>query len=434
MRRMAGNRSLRDVFGFMRGNILVITVTRILGMFSRRMVFPYASLYILALGGESAQIGFINSLAPLAGLVIFPLAGYYADRAGRVRLIALSGFLSAANTLLYVLAPSWEWLALAAFFQGVMVFHFPASSAIVADSLTPQNRGIGIATMNTVPTAISIFCPYIAGALLELYDVEMGMRILYGVLLTTNLVGAMINLRFLKETSTGEESHDLSNMREIFRDAYGGIPSVLRRLPGPIRALAVVIVLGFMANGISGPFWVVYAIEQIGLSSVEWGLILLVESALRTLLNIPMGVLVDRYGRARFIVVSLFLSLFSIPLFVLARGFTDVLLIRVVVAVANTILIPACTALMADTVPRDIRGRVMSALGRGSFMIGATGGGGGGPGMGFVITIPMMIAALSGGFLYGANPAYPWYFVGASLIVSLAVAALFIRDPSEAEI
>ena len=67
-------------------------------------------------------------------------------------------------------------------------------------------------------------------------------------------------------------------------------------------------------------------------------------------------------------------------------------------------------------------------------MIGATGGGTGGPGMGFIITIPLMIAAISGGSLYGANPVYPWYFVGASFIVSLAVSALYIRDPSEAEI
>ena len=45
-------------------------------------------------------------------------------------------------------------------------------------------------------------------------------------------------------------------------------------------SMGVLDLAGF-GNGIAGPFWVVYAVEQIGLSSMEWGLILLVESALR---------------------------------------------------------------------------------------------------------------------------------------------------------
>ncbi len=79
---------------------------------------------------------------------------------------------------------------------------------------------------------------------------------------------------------------------------------------------ARVLILLFMSNGIAGPFWVVYAVEHIGLSSVEWGLILLIETALKTLLFIPAGMLVDRYSRTKAILASLLLSLVSIPLFV----------------------------------------------------------------------------------------------------------------------
>ena len=49
--------SVRDRLAFMRGNILVLTITRTLGMFSRGMVFPYQSLYILALGAQGVIIG-----------------------------------------------------------------------------------------------------------------------------------------------------------------------------------------------------------------------------------------------------------------------------------------------------------------------------------------------------------------------------------------
>ncbi|MCK4437622.1 MFS transporter, partial [Candidatus Bathyarchaeota archaeon] len=105
--------------------MLVLTVRQTIGMFFRGMVFPYASLFILEVGGTSSQIGIVNSLRPLAGLLMFPISGYLTDRTSRVKLIALAGYLSAASMLLYVFAPSWEWIALGALIQGFMVFQFP---------------------------------------------------------------------------------------------------------------------------------------------------------------------------------------------------------------------------------------------------------------------------------------------------------------------
>jgi len=432
----SGRRALRGTFRFMHGNILVLTVTQVLGMFCRSMVFPYRSLYILALGGQAAQIGFIYSVMPLAGLLMFPLGGYMADRMGRVKLIAFGGYLSGTIILMYILAQNWQVIALAAFLQGFMVFQFPANSALIADSLSPENRGMGIATMNTVASAVSIFAPYVAGVVVGIYGVEAGMRLLYAVMMAAYLISATINLRFLKETTQHHSGQALSllSLPRVLRDAYTGIPATLRRLPRSLRALAAVLVLLFMANAVASPFWVVYAVQRIGLTSVEWGLILFIETALRSALSIPVGALVDRYGRTKFILASLLLSLVSIPLFALCDNFTEVLLIRLTAALINALFVPACSALMADTVPRDIRGRVMAALGQGAVMIGAAAGGTGGPGVGFLITIPLMVASFAGGYLYAYNPAYPWGFVGIASLLSLILAVLFIRDPGKAEI
>lgn len=425
---------IRRRFGFMKGNIAVLTVTQVLGRFFRSMVMPYASLYILALGGDSSQIGVINSLRPLAGLVMFPLAGYFTDRAGRKKLIALAGYLSAITMLLYVFAPSWEWIALAAFLQGFMVFMFPPTSAIMADSLPPESRGIGVATMNTLASVFGMFSPYIAAILLQIYGTAPGMRILYALLAGSLALGATINLRFLKEAASEGDKGPSMSVSQIFRDAYGGVPAMLRRLPVSVRALGIVVILGFMANGVATSFWVIYAVEEIGLSTVDWGLILFIEAALKAAIYIPAGVLVDRYGRTRSLIASLLFSLVSIPLFIFARGFYQVLAIRLAVGVANVLFIPACSALMADCIPRDIRGRAMAALGRGTVLVAATGGGTGGPGMGFLITVPVMVASLAGGILYAANPVYPWYFFLFTILASIAVTALYVRDPKTAEI
>jgi DHA1 family multidrug resistance protein-like MFS transporter len=427
--------SLRDEFGFMRGNIGVLTFTRTLGQFARSMVFPYASLFILALGGDPAHIGLINSLRPLAGLIIFPIAGHLTDRAGRVKLIALGGYIESAALLLTVSARSWQALAVSALLQGLMVFQFPPSSALIADSLSPRNRARGVAWMNTIAGSLAMASPYVAGAIIDHSGENAGMRLLYGVLLAQYLVSAILHQRLLRDTSAGpREGFRISSLPGALRDAYGGIPATLRELPRSLRALAVVITLAFTCNAVAGSFWVVYATDHIALTATEWGLILTIETVLRILLLVPLGMAVDRYGRTQFILASLFITLLSTSLFIYSTTFRQVLVARAAVGLANALFMPACTALMADTVPSNMRGRVMAAIGRGTVFISAAGGGVGGPGMGYLIIAPVVIASLLGGVLYRHNPAAPWLFAFGATAVSLLLAALYLRDPRRAEV
>lgn len=425
---------LRTLFQFMEGNILVLTITNLLGNFSRAMVFPYASLYILALGGEAQQIGFINALAPLMGLFLFPIAGYIADNAGRVRIIVFAYYLAGSVLLFFVLAPSWQWIAVATLFRGVMSLQFPASSAIIADSLTPQQRGTGVATMNTLAGILSIFAPYVAGTVVEQYGPNWGVRGLYLAMLLLYVGSGWISQRYLKETAVNADRKiDMSSITSSFKEAYGGFPELFGELPRTIWALTGVIILSFMFNGIATAFWVVYAIEEIGLSPTDWGLVLLLETLARNILFIPGGLWVDRVGRTVALAGSLILALIAMPIFVAATGFTGVLIARLIIVAGQALMMPASTALMADSVPRRMRGRVMAAAGRGSVMIGAAGGGTGGPGTGYLITIPIMVSSLAGGYLYAANPAYPWYVASALMVLAIVLTGLFIRDPETAE-
>ena len=425
-------RSLWGPFGFFRGNVLVLTLSGSLGMFSRAMAFPYVPLYILALGGEPEQIGFVYALGPLGGLLAFPVAGYLADHMNRARLIAAAGYCSAGAVLVNALAPSWEWVAAAMLMRGFAVFHFPASSAIVADSLPPENRGRGMATMAAMTGGLALFAPFVAGVAIDAWGVDAGMRILYLVMAAAYAVGATINLIFIRETREAPEAVSAANLGRTLRRSYTGIPALLRGFPPSLRAVSVVIILCFLANGVASPFWVVYARTHIGLSASQWGLILLVETGLRNLTTIPAGFLTDRLGRAPFIIAALLASA-VIPLYLLAASFGYVLAIRCVIAVAAAFFSPAMGALLADTVPSGIRGRVMAAIGRGSVSIGAAAGGMGGPGTGFLTTLPLMAAALCGGLLYAWTPASPFLVVFGLTVAALLVSTLFLRDPERAE-
>ncbi len=443
-----------NTFGFVRGNILVLTISGSLGMFSRSMVFPYVPLYVLSLGGDPAQIGIVYALGPLGGLLIFPIAGYLADHMDRPKLIAAAGYFSALMLLINAGAPTWEWVAAARLLQGMAVFHFPASSAIVADSLPPEHRGRGMATMAAMTGSLALFAPYLAGRTLDAWGVDEGMRLLYVAMAAAYAGGATINLIFLRDTrrrvpqpnsaSTPETTPGTTPVRDneaihadsmwaIFRGVYADIIPMLRGFSPALKAMAIIITLCFVCNGLAGPFWVVYVTTHVGLSSSEWGLILLVEASLRNLATIPAGFLVDHFGRRRFIIMALLASC-VIPLLLLASSFVQVLGVRCVIGIVSAFFSPAMGALMADIVPSASRGRVMAAIGRGTVMVGGATGGIGGPGVGFLITIPLVIGSAVGGLLYATNPAIPFLFVLGAMGLALILAIRYLHEPKTAEI
>jgi len=398
------------------------------------MVLSYSSLFIIAVGGDSSQIGIVNSLMPLAGLIMFPISGYLADRTSRVKLVALADILSALTMLCYIFAPSWEWIAVGALLQGFMVFSFPPTSAILADSLSPQNRGVGIAIMNTLANAVAIFSPYIAAIILQIYTENLGMRILYALLGLQFVFSAILVYRKLEETTVIDTSKPMPSLGSILRESYSGIPELWSSMSTSVKALGLVVLMAFLANGVTSPFWVVYATEIIKLSKIEWGIILLYETIVKVVLTIPAGLVADRFGRTKTLLAAVAISLISLPGLILANGFTGVLLVRLGSALAGALFIPASTALMADYVPRSQRGRVMAAIGRGSVMIGAAGGGTGGPGMGYLFTVPVVISSIAGGLLYMINPDYPWIVVAATCIIQIIAVVFFIKEPENAEI
>lgn len=397
---------------------------------------PYASLYILALGGDTTQIGFVSSIRPLAGLIMFPIGGYITDHARRVRLVVLGSCFSAAIILVYILAPRWEVLAVAALLQGFTVFSLPARSALIADSLPPEDRGRGIAAQNTISSSLTLFAPYIGGIVVDAHGQKIGLRVLYGAMLSFYVLSAVIQTRFLKETTVQAGNGKrlaLSDLCQVLRDAYSGLSSLLGQLPRSLKALAGAVLLSHVATTVMAPFWVLYAIEHMGLSLSAWGVVLSVELVVTSAMFVPAGMLVDRWGRTASAITALLISLVCIPLFIFAQSFIAVLLIRVAIGVTYAIGLPACSALMADIVPREIRGRVMAALGHGGLKIGTTGGGVGGPSVGYISIIPLMIASLAGGYLYTWNAATPWLCAAIATALSIILIVLFVRDPKHAE-
>ena len=105
----------KGAFWFIQGNIKTLIICRLLWSLSTSIVYPYFSFYIAALGGSKQDIGFISSIGILAGLFLYPVGGFLADKSGRVKLIGYSTVLYAFAHIPFVIANDWKTLAVGQF-------------------------------------------------------------------------------------------------------------------------------------------------------------------------------------------------------------------------------------------------------------------------------------------------------------------------------
>jgi MFS family permease len=128
-------RRLRHEFDFIKGNFLLLMVSWLIVDFFAELPGTYFPLYIRALGGTAASLGVIGATEMVArGLMQIP-GGYIADRYGRKWIIMTMTAIAGLSRIVYIFAPTWEWIVLGAVVMGFTGIYGPALEALIADSI-----------------------------------------------------------------------------------------------------------------------------------------------------------------------------------------------------------------------------------------------------------------------------------------------------------
>ena len=415
----------------MTGNVLVLTVCRIIFTMSQSLAAPYFSLFVLALGGSVQDIGMITALGGIAGLIFYPLGGYVADMKGRVKLVGFSTFAYGISYFFYAAAWNWQTLALGVFIQQLVLFYMPALNAIMADSLPVKLRGIGYATTNMIPSTIGIVIPYIGGLLIDkvfLGDVVPAMRLSYTVSGILSFVVAVIRLKWLKETmDVGDRKGvTLGEIPGLLKHSYLGIVETVKWFSPTLRSVAVIQMVIMFFSALAGPYWIVRANKVVGLSVYDFGVLTLVAGAFNLLLSIPMGRLIDKFGPRKIILTTSVISPIACFLFPFCTSFMEMLAVILLLAVFNSATPNAFTALMVGHIPVSKRGRVFSLMG------GTAGVQFGGVWMdGVLLFISGTFGSLIGGFIYAFDSRIPWFILSVALVCCTFFTAKYIKDPQK---
>jgi len=412
----------------MKGNVLVLTVSRVIWSVSGSIVYPYLSLYFLELGGTKPQIGLVNALAGLVGMFLFPVGGYIADKSGRAKLIGVATFLYATSFFFYILAPNWQWLAVGMAYQQLVLFYMPAMNAIMADSIPVGARGKILSLTMVLPEAVRIFTPYVGGWLISVYTLQPAMRLGYTLSFFIGAFVAYMRFKYLKETV--ENRSDIGkDIPGIFRESYADIIKSTRWVLSNLRGYAIVAMFLTFVNAIVMPFWIIYAMDVIGLSEYSWGSILLVAGVTKVALSLGIGNLVDRWGARRCILIGLIMTIPALLGFILSQNFFQTAVVYFVLVAGNAFVWISSNVLLADSIPRRTRGRVMATLGQGV----GVGISGGGYTRGFLLFIPATVGSILGGYIYEYSPSLPWLIQASVLGVCVILAFILVSEPEKAQ-
>lgn len=413
--------------GILRGNLLILVVSSVIWQFSTNIPGPYLPLYIISLGGSPPDVGLVSALGSLAGLILYPLGGYIADSRGRVKLVNMATFVYAGSFIPFALAPNWQSLAAASFFQSLVLFYAPILAVIQADSVPAGRRSSAFALAISIPGALGVFSPVIGGYLVDTIGILPAMRIVYLVGFGAGILVAFLRNWGLKETLKVEKSTvSQRNILGLLKESYKSFIDTLRWMPKQIRILAVMAVIQIFFVAIAGPYWILYAHNITGISATQWGLLAMFQGILRIMVAVPAGMWMDTHSRRRILLVCMLVTPTIPLLFLIAGSFSNLVLLVILMAFVNSFLMPGFQSLLADYTPRDRRGRVTSAIGAGNFFLNISmmylGGG-------TLLFIPSAVALTLGGVLYTVNPMIPFLVTATGMALMALIAVFGVRDP-----
>ena len=399
----------RDVFS--NKNILAISLTSSLWSLMGQGYRPFWALYLQDFMGASVtNIGVFSMISTAESLLFQLPGGLIADRYGRRRLILFGTVLRTFGPVLYLMAPSWEWVIPGAVIAGMTSLYMPAFHAIIAESLPSKRRGSGYGVYNTITRIPNIISPLIGGILVDTYGLYRGVRIFLMMQIGASILGIVVRYFNLQETIV----HKSGKRPPIMPTAQ-----TFRGLPRPIFIMMIVSIIGSFSGRLVMDYTNLYALDILKITPTQLGLITSIAGLVQMVLTLPSGMLSDKYGRKNNIMVSRVVAPVTQYFMAAVSGFGPYLLVRSF----NSIGLAfggggvqaggsAWNALIADIVPSEKRATVNGAIG----------------------TLTAVVAAPSsviGGWLW--ETFYPQLPFQLSAVVGLVAAAVFWLGVNEPE-
>lgn len=319
-------------------SMTIIFLMVILIMMGEKMGERFLPIYLMALGGGTFAVSTLNGTDNLlSALYSFP-GGYLSDKLGYkwafiiFNLIAIIGYL-----IVIVIATWWAVIVGAIFFISWSAISLPAMMSLVSD-FAGNKRTMGVSLHSLVRRLPMALGPIFGGYIIDVFGIVEGIRISFSIALVLALVATTLEI-FLVKTPPRKEKRPSLHFRESFK-----------LISPQLRVLLTSDILIRFAEQIPYAFLVIWVVDYIGLTELQFGILIALEMFTALLVYIPVAYLADKTTKKPFITITYaFFTLFPVVVF-FSRSF-PLLVIAFIIRGLKEFGEPTRKALILDLAP-----------------------------------------------------------------------------------
>ncbi len=295
------------------------------------IILPLLPIYAENLGATGIWLGVIFAGFSISRTIIMPVAGRLSDRRGRKLILGIGLFAFALTSLGYIWANDTASLLLVRFLQGIAAgMILPIAQAYIGDIAPEGEEGKWMGYFNATFFTGFGFGPLMGGILTE----HLGMNAAFYAMGGLNLLAFLGVALFLPEISTRKKA---TAANSSYKDIAAS--STMRGLFS-FR-------LGFaLARGAFVTFLPILAGINLGLSPSLVGTLLAVNILGMSLLQIPAGIIADRFSKRALVVLGCAIHLVALALIPAVGNFWHLLVLCVLLGIGGAIAMPAASVLV----------------------------------------------------------------------------------------
>ena len=329
-----------------------VTVGRTsLERFGYQMIYPYLSIFIIALGATKTQLGLMNSIGMCIAGLLGPITGSFIDRNGAKKIYIFGILCLLISYLTYALAPNWFICIFAMGFYWLGSGTSTQSCAtICGNCLINKERARGMMICETLAAGLlGMAGPMLASWMIEKFggvNVNGIRPLFYAASVTTALSLILV----VTKLSNRKWAISTKRYKQIFSDGM--------KIIKDNRTLQKWLIIGAFSQlpmGMIIPYFQVFAKELKGADGVTLGAMVTLAALSSIVFGLPAGVLADKIGRKNVLYMLIPLFLISNLVLVWAPSRMFLLLAGVLLGF-NSILLPIANAIERELVTTEMMG------------------------------------------------------------------------------
>jgi MFS family permease len=304
-------RQFADFFGLKRNLVILLIAIFVIGA-GEELWMRFVPKYLQAVGATVFVIGLYDALRTFLGAIYAYPGGVFVDLWGHRRAFIIFNLVSIVGYTLVLLVPHWAAVIAGMFlFLSWTCFSLPATFSLVGAVLEANRYSMGVGVQSVIKRLPIMIAPFFGGILIDRFGIVSGVRIALAVSIVLSALTILVQ-RQLREES--KEKIDESDRWNFWQS--------LREFNSPMRRLLLSDILVRFCERIPYAWVVIFAMDYIGVSAKQVGVLTTVEMLAATLCIIPASHFADRHGREPFVIATFIMfTLFPISL-LMSRSFS----------------------------------------------------------------------------------------------------------------